>query len=121
MAADLQRWVHVLRTFRTFPQHCITRAQRVGNTTDDLSLGPSLSPAILLLSVQVIFSREKSSGRLVIDGLRVLEESLPPSGAAWKIKGPIYLGGVAPGRAVKNIQVSQQGKTKSLTLEPETH
>lgn len=54
----------------------------------------------------VIFSREKSSGRLVIDGLRVLEESLPPNGAAWKIKGPIYLGGVAPGRAVKNIQIN---------------
>ncbi|XP_055472145.1 laminin subunit alpha-4 [Psammomys obesus] len=54
----------------------------------------------------VIFIREKSSGRLVIDGLRVLEESLPPSGAAWKIKGPIYLGGVAPGRAVKNIQIN---------------
>ncbi|XP_042117995.1 laminin subunit alpha-4 isoform X1 [Peromyscus maniculatus bairdii] len=54
----------------------------------------------------VIFIREKSSGRLVIDGLRVLEESLPPSGAAWEIKGPIYLGGVAPGRAVKNIQIN---------------
>lgn len=59
---------------------------------------------------------------MVIDGLRVLEESLPPSGAAWKIKGPIYLGGVAPGRAVKNIQVrlASCGKTESLTLEPET-
>ncbi|XP_077875567.1 laminin subunit alpha-4 isoform X3 [Ictidomys tridecemlineatus] len=54
----------------------------------------------------VIFIREKSSGRLIIDGLRVLEESLPPSGAAWKIKGPIYLGGVAPGRAVKNVQIN---------------
>ncbi|ERE85268.1 laminin subunit alpha-4, partial [Cricetulus griseus] len=54
----------------------------------------------------VIFIRERSSGRMVIDGLRVLEESLPPSGAAWKIKGPIYLGGVAPGRAVKNIQIN---------------
>ncbi|XP_075410771.1 laminin subunit alpha-4 isoform X2 [Tenrec ecaudatus] len=54
----------------------------------------------------VIFSREKSSGRLVIDGLRVLEESLPPTEAAWKIKGPIYLGGVAPGRAVKNVQIN---------------
>ncbi|XP_004673841.1 PREDICTED: laminin subunit alpha-4 isoform X2 [Condylura cristata] len=54
----------------------------------------------------VIFIREKSSGRLVIDGLRVLEESLPPTGAAWKIKGPIYLGGVAPGRAVKNVQIN---------------
>ncbi|XP_058513125.1 laminin subunit alpha-4 isoform X2 [Ochotona princeps] len=54
----------------------------------------------------VIFIREKSSGRLIIDGLRVLEESLPPTGAAWKIKGPIYLGGVAPGRAVKNVQIN---------------
>ncbi|XP_006840046.1 PREDICTED: laminin subunit alpha-4 [Chrysochloris asiatica] len=54
----------------------------------------------------VIFVREKSSGRLVIDGLRVLEESLPPTEVAWKIKGPIYLGGVAPGRAVKNIQIN---------------
>ncbi|XP_037698538.1 laminin subunit alpha-4 isoform X3 [Choloepus didactylus] len=54
----------------------------------------------------VIFIREKSSGRLIIDGLRILEESLPPAGAAWKIKGPIYLGGVAPGRAVKNVQIN---------------
>ncbi|XP_042526413.1 laminin subunit alpha-4 [Dipodomys spectabilis] len=54
----------------------------------------------------VIFVQEKSSGRLVIDGLRVLEESLPPTRAAWKIKGPIYLGGVAPGRAVKNVQIN---------------
>ncbi|XP_060046586.1 laminin subunit alpha-4 isoform X2 [Erinaceus europaeus] len=54
----------------------------------------------------VIFTREKSSGRLVIDGLRVLEESLPPSRAAWKIQGPIYLGGVAPGRALKNVQIN---------------
>uniref|UniRef100_A0A8C0L1U3 Laminin subunit alpha 4 n=1 Tax=Canis lupus dingo TaxID=286419 RepID=A0A8C0L1U3_CANLU len=54
----------------------------------------------------VIFIREKSSGRLIIDGLRVLEESLPPTGAAWNIKGPIYLGGVAPGRAVKNVQIN---------------
>nr|XP_045009937.1 laminin subunit alpha-4 isoform X2 [Jaculus jaculus] len=54
----------------------------------------------------VIFIREKSSGRLIIDGLRVLEESLPPTAATWKIKGPIYLGGVAPGRAVKNVQIN---------------
>lgn len=63
--------------------------------------------AIFLLFIQVVFIRERSSGRLVIDGLRVLEESLPPTEATWKIKGPIYLGGVAPGKAVKNVQVSQ--------------
>lgn len=54
----------------------------------------------------VVFIRERSSGRLVIDGLRVLEESLPPTEATWKIKGPIYLGGVAPGKAVKNVQIN---------------
>ncbi|XP_077018813.1 laminin subunit alpha-4 isoform X2 [Tamandua tetradactyla] len=54
----------------------------------------------------VTFVREESSGRMIIDGLRVLEESLPPAAAAWKIKGPIYLGGVAPGRAVKNVQIN---------------
>ncbi|KAI5943732.1 Laminin subunit alpha-4 [Manis javanica] len=54
----------------------------------------------------VIFIQEKSSGRMIIDGLRVLEESLPPTEAVWKIKGPIYLGGVAPGRAVKNVQIN---------------
>ncbi|XP_043858988.1 laminin subunit alpha-4 [Dromiciops gliroides] len=54
----------------------------------------------------VIFTREKSSGRLIIDGLRVLEESFPPSGTNWKVEGPIYLGGVAPGKAVKNVQIN---------------
>ncbi|XP_072499167.1 laminin subunit alpha-4 isoform X1 [Notamacropus eugenii] len=54
----------------------------------------------------VIFIREKSSGRLIIDGLRVLEESFPPTGTDWKVEGPIYLGGVAPGKAVKNVQIN---------------
>ncbi|XP_006879090.1 PREDICTED: laminin subunit alpha-4-like isoform X2 [Elephantulus edwardii] len=54
----------------------------------------------------VIFIRENSGGRLIIDGLRVLEESLPPTEEAWKITSPIYLGGVAPGKAVKNVQIN---------------
>ncbi|XP_074043499.1 laminin subunit alpha-4 isoform X3 [Macrotis lagotis] len=54
----------------------------------------------------VIFIREKNSGRLIIDGLRVLEESFPPTGTVWKVESPIYLGGVAPGKAVKNVQIN---------------
>lgn len=51
----------------------------------------------------MIFIREKSSGRLIIDGFRVLEESFFFIGVVWKIKGFIYLGGVVFGRVVKNV------------------
>ncbi|XP_028902955.1 laminin subunit alpha-4 isoform X1 [Ornithorhynchus anatinus] len=56
----------------------------------------------------VIFVRGVNSGRLTIDGLRVLEESVPVPASAidWKIRSPIFLGGVAPGRAVKNVQIN---------------
>lgn len=53
----------------------------------------------------MIFVREKDTGRLIIDGLRVLEESLPSVDNTWQVSGPLYIGGVAPGKAVKNIQV----------------
>ncbi|XP_074846818.1 laminin subunit alpha-4 [Carettochelys insculpta] len=54
----------------------------------------------------VIFVREKNTGRLIIDGLRVLEESLPSVDNTWHVNGPLYIGGVAPGKAVKNIQIN---------------
>ncbi|XP_067402719.1 laminin subunit alpha-4 isoform X2 [Emydura macquarii macquarii] len=54
----------------------------------------------------VIFVREKNTGRLIIDGLRVLEESSPSVDDTWQVSGPLYIGGVAPGKAVKNIQIS---------------
>uniref|UniRef100_A0A8C3SSI1 Laminin subunit alpha-4 n=1 Tax=Chelydra serpentina TaxID=8475 RepID=A0A8C3SSI1_CHESE len=54
----------------------------------------------------VIFVREKNTGRLIIDGLRVLEESLPSVDNTWQVGGPLYIGGVAPGKAVKNIQIN---------------
>uniref|UniRef100_A0A8C4WNR3 Laminin subunit alpha-4 n=1 Tax=Gopherus evgoodei TaxID=1825980 RepID=A0A8C4WNR3_9SAUR len=54
----------------------------------------------------VIFVREKTTGRLIIDGLRVLEESLPSVDNTWQVSGPLYIGGVAPGKAVKNIQIN---------------
>lgn len=47
----------------------------------------------------------KNTGRLIIDGLRALVKSLPPSADSWRVSRPFYVGGVAPGKAAKNIQV----------------
>ncbi|KAL7987832.1 hypothetical protein Chor_006751 [Crotalus horridus] len=54
----------------------------------------------------VMFVREKNIGRLIIDGLRVLEDSLPYSDNTWPVTTPFYIGGVAPGKAAKNIQIN---------------
>lgn len=58
-----------------------------------------------LLSPQVIFIRDGSMGRLIIDGLTVLEDRAQGSNASWHVSSPIYVGGVPPGRALKNVQV----------------
>ncbi|XP_009980957.1 PREDICTED: laminin subunit alpha-4 [Tauraco erythrolophus] len=54
----------------------------------------------------VIFIRGKNIGRLIIDGLRVLEEPFSGNANTWQVTGPLYIGGVAPGKAVKNIQIN---------------
>ncbi|NXY01324.1 LAMA4 protein, partial [Pteruthius melanotis] len=54
----------------------------------------------------VIFIRGKNIGRLIIDGLRVLEESFDGKVNTWQVTEPLYIGGVAPGKAVKNIQIN---------------
>ncbi|NWS58446.1 LAMA4 protein, partial [Chunga burmeisteri] len=54
----------------------------------------------------VIFIRGKNIGRLVIDGLRVLEEPFSGNANTWQVTEPLYIGGVAPGKAVKNIQIN---------------
>ncbi|XP_062980837.1 laminin subunit alpha-4 [Elgaria multicarinata webbii] len=54
----------------------------------------------------VMFVREKNTGRLVIDGLRVLEERLSSFDNTWRVDSPFYIGGVAPGKAAKNIQIN---------------
>ncbi|XP_067149929.1 laminin subunit alpha-4 isoform X1 [Apteryx mantelli] len=54
----------------------------------------------------VIFIRGKNMGRLIIDGLRVLEESFSASANTWQVTEPLYIGGVSPGKAVKNIQIN---------------
>jgi len=52
---------------------------------------------------------------LIIDGLRVLEEPFSGSANTWQVTEPLYIGGVAPGKAVKNIQVKQTPITSSHT------
>ncbi|XP_044282126.1 laminin subunit alpha-4 [Varanus komodoensis] len=54
----------------------------------------------------VMFVREKNAGRLVIDGLRVLQNSLSSFDNTWHVVSPFYIGGVAPGKAAKNIQIN---------------
>uniref|UniRef100_G1NL15 Laminin subunit alpha 4 n=1 Tax=Meleagris gallopavo TaxID=9103 RepID=G1NL15_MELGA len=54
----------------------------------------------------VIFIRGKNIGRLIIDGLRVLEEAFNGNANTWQVTEPLYIGGVAPGKAVKNIQIN---------------
>ncbi|KFV85202.1 Laminin subunit alpha-4 [Struthio camelus australis] len=54
----------------------------------------------------VIFIRGKNIGRLIIDGLRVLEESFSGRANTWQVTEPLYIGGVSPGKAVKNIQIN---------------
>uniref|UniRef100_A0A8C0FBM9 Laminin subunit alpha-4 n=1 Tax=Bubo bubo TaxID=30461 RepID=A0A8C0FBM9_BUBBB len=54
----------------------------------------------------VIFIRGKNIGRLIIDGLRVLEEPFSGDANSWQVTEPLYIGGVAPGKAVKNIQIN---------------
>ncbi|CAH2252137.1 laminin subunit alpha-4 [Pelobates cultripes] len=54
----------------------------------------------------VICIRERNKGRLIINGLRVLENSLSIAAANWTVDAPLYVGGVAPGKAVKNVQVN---------------
>ncbi|XP_015714210.1 laminin subunit alpha-4 [Coturnix japonica] len=54
----------------------------------------------------VIFIRGKNIGRLIIDGLRVLEEPFSGNANTWQVTEPLYIGGVAPGKAVKNIQIN---------------
>lgn len=44
-------------------------------------------------------------GRLIIDGLTVLEDRAQSSNISWNVSGPLYVGGVPPGRAQNNIQV----------------
>ncbi|XP_041043712.1 laminin subunit alpha-4 [Carcharodon carcharias] len=53
----------------------------------------------------VIFTHENNKGRLIIDGLHILENSLRSPVYPWHVNEPFYVGGVPLGKAVKNIQI----------------
>ncbi|XP_068198931.1 laminin subunit alpha-4 isoform X2 [Antennarius striatus] len=69
----------------------------------------------------VIFIRDGSVGRLIIDGLTVLEDRVHRSNFSWHVSSPIYIGGVPPGKAQSNVQRSSAysftGCLKSLQLD----
>ncbi|XP_053314989.1 laminin subunit alpha-4 [Spea bombifrons] len=54
----------------------------------------------------IICTRENNKGRLIINGIRVLQDSGFATDAQWKVEAPLYVGGVAPGKAIKNIQIN---------------
>ncbi|KAM4633602.1 laminin subunit alpha-4 [Polymixia lowei] len=69
----------------------------------------------------VIFIRDGAVGRLIIDGLTVLEDRAQGSDLSWRVSSPLYVGGVPPGRAQKNIQTNSAysftGCVKNLQLD----
>uniref|UniRef100_A0A8C5I567 Laminin subunit alpha 4 n=1 Tax=Gouania willdenowi TaxID=441366 RepID=A0A8C5I567_GOUWI len=61
-------------------------------------------------------------GRLIIDGLTVLEDRAHGTNVSWHFISPLYVGGVPPGTAQKNIQVKNSaysftGCLKNLQLD----
>ncbi|XP_075718406.1 laminin subunit alpha-4 [Rhinoderma darwinii] len=54
----------------------------------------------------IICVRDMNKGKLIIDGLRVLEDRLPAADAGWNVEAPLYVGGVAPEKAMKNVQIN---------------
>uniref|UniRef100_A0A673AYR4 Laminin, alpha 4 n=1 Tax=Sphaeramia orbicularis TaxID=375764 RepID=A0A673AYR4_9TELE len=70
----------------------------------------------------VVFIRDGNMGRLIIDGLTVLEDRAQERNVSWHVSSPLYVGGVPPGNAQKNIQVGNSaysftGCLKNLQLD----
>ncbi|XP_076027108.1 laminin subunit alpha-4 [Genypterus blacodes] len=63
----------------------------------------------------VIFIRDGSMGRLIMDGLTVLEDRAQGGNVSWQVTSPAYVGGVPPGTAHKNIQRNSGGKAYGFT------
>lgn len=53
-------------------------------------------------------------GRLIIDGLTMLEDIAQGSNVSWHISSPIYVGGVPGGKAQRNVPVSLCGRVLTL-------
>lgn len=70
----------------------------------------------------VVLTGDSSLGRLIIDGLTVLEDRAATN-MSWQVTGPLYIGGVPPERAQKNVPrnsvYSVQGCLKNLQLNGE--
>lgn len=68
----------------------------------------------------VILIRDGNMGRLIIDGLTVLEDRALKSNTSWRVSSHLYVGGVPPGTAQKNIQRNSEhsftGCLKNLQL-----
>uniref|UniRef100_A0A8C9T2H0 Laminin, alpha 4 n=1 Tax=Scleropages formosus TaxID=113540 RepID=A0A8C9T2H0_SCLFO len=69
----------------------------------------------------VILIRDGDVGRLIINGLKMVVGQAASSNGSWQVSGPLYVGGVPPGRALKNIQrnsaYSFTGCVKNLQLD----
>uniref|UniRef100_A0A8C1L9L0 Laminin, alpha 4 n=1 Tax=Cyprinus carpio TaxID=7962 RepID=A0A8C1L9L0_CYPCA len=52
----------------------------------------------------IIFIRGGNIGRLIIDGLTVLEDRAPGANISLLVQDPLYVGGVPSDQAIKNIQ-----------------
>ncbi|NP_001034154.1 laminin subunit alpha-4 precursor [Danio rerio] len=68
----------------------------------------------------IIFIRAGNMGRMLIDGLTVLEDRAPGRNTSLLVQDPLYVGGVPPHQAMKNIQrtsvSSFTGCVRSLQL-----
>ncbi|KAM6954642.1 laminin subunit alpha-4 [Aplochiton taeniatus] len=69
----------------------------------------------------VAFIRDGNTGRLIVNGLTMVEDRAQGSNISWNVSGPLYVGGVPPGLALKNIQrnsaYSFTGCVKNLQLD----
>uniref|UniRef100_A0A8C7P832 Laminin, alpha 4 n=1 Tax=Oncorhynchus mykiss TaxID=8022 RepID=A0A8C7P832_ONCMY len=63
----------------------------------------------------VIFIRDGNLGRLIIDGLTLLEDRAQGSNVSWHVSSTLYVGGVPPGRA-QNSAYSFTGCVKNFQL-----
>ncbi|KAL0163817.1 hypothetical protein M9458_039570, partial [Cirrhinus mrigala] len=52
----------------------------------------------------IIFIRGGNIGRLIIDGLTVLEDRASGGNISLLVQDPLYVGGVPPDQTMKNIQ-----------------
>uniref|UniRef100_A0A671QKS5 Laminin, alpha 4 n=1 Tax=Sinocyclocheilus anshuiensis TaxID=1608454 RepID=A0A671QKS5_9TELE len=68
----------------------------------------------------IIFIRSGNTGRLIIDGLTVLEDRAPGGNISLLVQDPLFVGGVPPDQAKKNIQKTSvsgfSGCVRSLQL-----